>query len=138
MFSGIFNNTVNKISFEDIQYATKNKIQYIIINTLPSDDQNCLILNTVPHAMEEKVINDLLSQYLLRDKIIIVYGKNTNDDTVEKKCRQFMSLGFIDVYAYLGGLFEWLLLQDIYGEDEFPTTTCVLDILKYKSQSIFS
>ena len=29
-------------------------------------------------------------------------------------------------------MFEWLLLQDIYGDDEFPTTTKELDILKYK------
>ena len=36
------------------------------------------------------------------------------------------------VYLYLGGLFEWLLLQDIYGFDDFPTTSRQLDILKYK------
>jgi len=33
-------------------------------------------------------------------------------------------------------LFEWLLLQDIYGYDEFPTTIKVLDILKYKPSKI--
>jgi hypothetical protein len=35
-------------------------------------------------------------------------------------------------------LFEWLLLQDIYGVDEFPTTIKENDILKYKSSSLLS
>ena len=29
-------------------------------------------------------------------------------------------------------MFEWLLLQDIYGYDNFPTTIKELDILKYR------
>ena len=44
----------------------------------------------------------------------------------------------INVYVYPGGLFEWLLLQDIYGEDNFPTTLKELDILKYKPLSVFN
>jgi len=35
-------------------------------------------------------------------------------------------------------LFEWLLLQDIYGSEEFPTTSHELDILKYKPMSAFN
>ena len=65
--------------------------------------------------------------------LIIIYGKNNNDETVIKKYNQLIKLGFINVYIYLGGLFEWLLLQDIYGKDEFPTTSEELDILKYRS-----
>ena len=29
-------------------------------------------------------------------------------------------------------MFEWLMLQEIYGEENFPTTTRLLDLLKYK------
>ena len=134
MFSGFFNTSLKKVTFEDIQYAIKHKDQYILINTLPIDEQGCLIMNTVLYSMEERMINELLNQYALRDKIIIVYGKNTNDDTVEKKHRQLLSLGFVEVYTYLGGMFEWMLLQDIYGKDEFQTTSKVLDILKYKGK----
>jgi hypothetical protein len=65
-------------------------------------------------------------------KKIIVYGKNTNDDSAEKKYKQLIRLGFADLYLYSGGMFEWMLLQDIYGKEEFPTTAKVLDILKYK------
>jgi hypothetical protein len=49
-----------------------------------------------------------------------------------------MSLGFINIYLYNGGLFEWLLLQDIYGDDNFPTTKKNIDLLKYKSQKILN
>ncbi|GAI73259.1 unnamed protein product [marine sediment metagenome] len=34
------------------------------------------------------------------------------------------------------GYLKWLLLQDIYGKDEFPTTSEELDILKYKASTV--
>ena len=63
---------------------------------------------------------------------IIIYGKNCNDEKIYKKYQQLLSLGFYNVFVYPGGLFEWLLLQDIYGTEEFPTTSKQLDVLKYK------
>ena len=63
---------------------------------------------------------------------IIIYGKNCNDDSVYKKYNQFIDLGFTNVYLYLGGLFEWLLLQEIYGKQLFPTQGEENYILKYK------
>ena len=80
---------------------------------------------------EEKTINDLLINYEMGEKKIIVYGKNACDDGAEKKYRPLVQLGFSHVFLYSGGLFEWMLLQDIYGEDEFPTTRKVLDILRF-------
>ena len=56
----------------------------------------------------------------------------------ENKCKQITNLGFKYVYLYCGGLFEWLLLQEIYGREEFPTTNYTLDILKYKPNKKFS
>jgi hypothetical protein len=63
---------------------------------------------------------------------IIIYGRNCNDEKIYSKYSQLNSLGFYNLYVYCGGLFEWLMLQDIYGRDEFPTTKKELDILKYK------
>ena len=34
-------------------------------------------------------------------------------------------------------LFEWLLLQEVYGADYFPTTNKLLDLLKFKGKKIF-
>ena len=45
-----------------------------------------------------------------------------------------MGFGFANVYVYTGGLFEGLMLQDIYGFDNFPTTSKQLDLLKFKPQ----
>jgi hypothetical protein len=137
MFSSLFQTNYKKINFEDVQNAIKNTHRYLIINTLLNGEQNCLIKNTLPYELEEKTINDLLASYDLSSKNIIIYGKNTNDETVETKYKQLNSLGFSNVYMYIGGIFEWLLLQDIYGIEEFPTTTKVLDILKFRPMRRF-
>ena len=80
---------------------------------------------------EEAIINSLIKAGNKGVKIII-YGRNCNDDKIVVKYNQLTSLGFYNVYVYPGGLFEWLMLQDIYGDAEFPTTIKELDILKYK------
>ena len=108
---------------------------FIIINTLESDNQDCLIKNTILASDEEKILNKMLTDYNEPDKNIILYGKNANDNTVDEKYDQLINMGS-NVYIYSGGLFEWLLLQDIYGYDEFPTTKKVVDILKYKPNRI--
>ena len=124
--------TINKVNFEDIKML-KRQQNILLINTLSSSEQNCLIEGTLHIKKEENAIN----QHLTNKRIcIIVYGKNTNDIAVIKKHQQLVGLGFSKVYVYQGGLFEWLCLQDIYGNDEFPTTSEELDILKYKPISI--
>jgi len=137
MFSRFFTKTYNKLSFEDIQFAQQNKGQFILINTLPTNEQSCLIPHTLPYIDEEQLLNNLLTSYEFGTKKIIVYGRNANDESVITKYNQLTSLGFQSVYLYAGGLFEWLLLQDIYGKEEFPTTTRLLDILKHKPQRTF-
>lgn len=136
MFNLFKSKPIKKIMFEDLQFAIRNRSEFLLINTMYMNEQDCLIQTTMPYHLEEKIINELLSKYSLDQKIII-YGKNTNDDSSEKKYNQLVGLGFSEVYLYCGGLFEWLLLQDIYGKDEFPTTSKVLDILKYRPVRIF-
>ena len=120
-----------KINYEDVSYAIKNKENYLLINTLSANEQECLLPNTVDIKKEEILLNDLMAKYN-KDVNIILYGKNQNDDSIYAKEKQLTSLGFSNVYIYTGGLFEWLMLQDIFGEDEFPTTSKVLDFLIYK------
>jgi len=127
---------IKYINFEDMQGAIKTSNAYIIINTLPVLEQSCLIHGTVLCDKEENLINDIISQGL--SKKFIIYGKNNADETVDKKYQQLRGLGFSDIYIYRGGLFEWLLLQDIYGDTEFPTTSKILDILKYRGSRTLS
>ncbi len=132
----IFKQKPKYVSYEDIQNIIRyNSNKYIIINTLLTNEQDCLIKNTVLSHNEESIINNNINNYDY-DKIIVIYGKNCNDETVENKLTQINSLGFKNAYIYKGGIFEWLLMQDIYGADLFPTTSQILDILKYKPINI--
>lgn len=126
---------IKNINFEDMQYAI-NDTTSIIINTLDSNNQKCLIKNTIDIDKEVEFLNAQLS----KDKTIriIIYGMNSCDTTTNKKYDQLIGFGFYNVYIYCGGLFEWLLLQDIYGKELFPTTATESDFLKYKGRSHFN
>ena len=122
--------SIQKINFEDIQTVIKNHETYLLINTLPSLEQDCLIINTVSCDQEENIINKYV-KFAPQIKIVI-YGKHCNDEKIYQKYSQLISLGFMNVYVYVGGLFEWMLLQDIYGHELFSTTSKVKDLLKCK------
>ena len=125
--------SIKKIGFEDVQFVIKHKKRhYVLINTLTITEQTCLIPGTIAVNNEEEIINKNLNKNIS----IIIYGKNANDDSIFKKYEQLLTLGFNSVFVYTGGLFEWLLLQDIYGTEEFPTTSEELDILKYRANSV--
>jgi hypothetical protein len=126
-----------KINYEDIQYILKNPEGHLLINTLSDAEQECLIINTMNIKNEENIINSCIKNGR-KDIKIIIYGKNCNDEKTLNKYNQLTSLGFYNVYIYVGGMFEWLMLQDIYGEKEFPTTKKELDILKYKPYKVLN
>ena len=113
-----FGTTKNKTSYR----RQKEDAIFILINTLPITSQHCLIPKTIPCHMEEKIINDILNDVNVQpcQYYIVLYGKHSTDDAVDKKYRQLIQLGFTNVFIYYGGLFEWMLLRDIYGEDKFP------------------
>lgn len=130
------NNSINKINFESVQnIINKNtKELFIIISTLKEENQDCLIKGTTLPKKEIELINYYLKE---NKKInILIYGENCSDENVVNKYNQLNQLGFSNIYIYIGGLFEWLLLQDVFGNEEFPTTNTILDILKYKGKQI--
>ena len=105
--------SIQKINFEDIQYVIKNCEVHILINTLNESEQDCLIKSTVNIHKESELINKFIKIGNKQVKIII-YGRNCNDEKIYEKYNQLSSLGFYNIYIYTGGLFEWLMLQDIY------------------------
>jgi len=137
MFSNLFQKKYQFIGFEDVLYSLKNKDKFIIINTLNHNEQNVLICNTLPSTEEESIINSIIQKKNISAITIIIYGKNYNDTSVEAKYDKLIECGFKDVAIYKGGLFEWLLLQDIYGKNNFPTSGKEIDILKFKPLKIF-
>jgi len=128
--------SMKKINYEDMQTVIKNPEIYLIINTLSPSEQKCLIVNTTLAEEEEMIINKFMKEN--KNIRIIVYGKNCNDESIQKKYQQLLSLGFYNIYVYSGGMFEWLLMQDIYGKELFPTTKKELDLLKYKPSQLLS
>lgn len=117
-------------SFPMIHFEDLYNNHSILINTLPETDQNCLIHKTLKAHDEINQMNSYLKSN--KNIMIIIYGKNYRDKTIIKKFNQLKKLGFTNVHIYFGGMFEWLLLQEIYGNDNFKTDGTTLDILQFK------
>lgn len=140
---GNSSSSIKKINFENIIDYQKGHGKgtgpgseniILLISTLPQNEQSCLISKTIASSDEESVINKALSMYYNKKITIYIYGKNSHDMTIVSKAKQLMELGFSNVYVYVGGLFEWLLLQEIYGSENFKTTGEELDLLKFRPQ----
>jgi hypothetical protein len=129
---------VPKVSYEDIQMVVYRNMHVqhstLIINTLPPSLQHCLIQSTLDIRFEERVVNAFIQNK--PDIMIIVYGKNSNDITILHKYEQLVKLGFTNVHIYTGGIFEWMLLHEIYGKDLFKITKYEIDILRYRPKSV--
>jgi hypothetical protein len=121
----------NLINFDIMQTILRKSSEYLILNVLPMDDQDCLIRGTINANNEEQILNQMIESIATPNKKIVIYGKNCNDEKVSTKLNQLQKLGLTDVFVYRGGLFEWMLLQDIYGEKEFPTTKREIDLLRF-------
>lgn len=122
------------IGFDNVLHCLRHPEKYAIIHTMDATEQ-VLIAGTLTPTEEELFIDEYLSKYVETPKKIVLYGKNSCDDSPRRKRAQLLSLGISDVYIYVGGLFEWLLLQDIYGVDEFPTTKIARDLLVYRHRT---
>ena len=115
------------INFERMQEIIKMN-NSLIINTLKDDMQHCLLKHTI-HAKEEV---KRVEKGLKTSQPCVIYGMHHYDATLVRKYQQLKNLGAEVILVYGGGMFEWLLLQDIYGNEEFPTSGRELDLLKYK------
>ena len=130
------------INFEDVQSIigvsggskSRSYDQFLLISTLDASKQEHLIKNTISAQEEEAKINEIISGKNddAEDIILVVYGKHATDEKV---------------LVYPGGVFEWLMLQDIYGSELFPTNKnntitnntnkCLdTDLLEYRPPSI--
>ena len=142
------------INFEDVQSIigvsgsgskSRSYDQFLLISTLDASKQEHLIKNTISAQEEEEKINEIISGKNddAEDIILVVYGKHATDEKVITKYNQLKSLGFSTVLVYPGGVFEWLMLQDIYGSELFPTNknntstnNTNADLLEYRPPSI--
>ena len=127
-----------RVGFHDVLHVTSRialgDSYTILLNTLPSNQQQYLVRGTIACEREETYMNELIKGGVasLDKYTIILYGKHGTDETPISKRTQLMNLGFTRVYVYAGGLFEWSLLQEVYGTEHFPTQgTPPRDLLHY-------
>lgn len=115
-----------------VNYENVKQPNNVLIHIM-EESQKLLIAGSLTAEMETQRVNEMLSNYEYDTKIV-VYGRNSRDyEKLLEKQKQLKSLGFRNVYIYLGGIFEWLLLQDVYGVKEFPTTPGIKpDLLLFK------
>jgi hypothetical protein len=112
------NGISNLVNFEKLKEMQKEGAT--IIHTM-DETEKILIVGTLVAEKETEKINKMMSKNDY-EKDIIIYGRNCQEyEKLIRKKKQLASLGFKNVYIYLGGMFEWLLLQDVYGAKEFPT-----------------
>lgn len=131
-----YNGACRCVNSEDVKrHANNSRSPYIIINTLPKNEQSVLISGTLNICDEVDEINNMMGlKSRFPKKNIIVYGKNWKDESVYSKYTQLTGLGF-KVCIYVGGLFEWLCLQDMCGSDIYQTTSVEIDVFKYMPPS---
>jgi hypothetical protein len=160
---------LSQVNFEDVQIIIHNHLKNmiksapmireeeheqlcepILITTIPISfingnekmGQFPLIEGTLAPEREEAYINELLETLdaqTLSELVIIIYGLNSMDKTVMEKAKQMMSLGFSSVCIYPGGMFEWCLLQDVYGKKEFSIEGGgVTEPLIFKGKRLFT
>ena len=122
--------TYSSYDFDILSNKIISGYDMVLINTLPDTQQGCLIKNTITANKETDFINELFK--INKKKEIIIYGKNHRDLKIIEKYNQLKKLGFTNVFIYFGGLFEWLLLKEYYGEINFPIDGKMGDISQYK------
>lgn len=124
--------SLQKISFQDMIHCVERK--YTIITVMKYDDNLCLIKGTVPIINEESIINEIYNKDLTTP--IVIYGYHSCDENIIKKYIQLKELGFKNIYIYPGGMFEWLLLQDIYTDKYIKTNSKEMNLLKYRPPNL--
>lgn len=124
--------SINTANFDDVRMSKGCSL----IHVMDECEQIVMIKGTLSIEDEIDAINNILSKQMQTESVIIIYGKNTDAvPKLVKRYRQLRGLGFTNAFVYFGGLFEWLLLHDIYGISEFPIenlTNLKIDAMQYK------
>jgi hypothetical protein len=120
----------NLIGFDDmIEFISDRSV--VLITTMSDSMGPHRIVGTLSPTDEIDEINRCIAN-CTHNRRIVIYGENSSDESGFRKSEQLRGMGFTDIYVYGGGLFEWILLQDIYGADTFKTNQPIDDILRYK------
>jgi hypothetical protein len=111
-------NTKTKfIGFDKIIKLEDNEL----LITVMGYNTTTFIPKTIIPSQEESVINKIINDKLQNNYTIYLYGKSSKDmELIGKKINQLKELGFYNFAVYAGGFFEYLLLRESFGSNDFP------------------
>ena len=109
----------------------------ILITVISNHTDATLIKGTLGEAEELRHVNEIIRKKNL-DERIFVYGENCSDSRVYSKARQLKKLGLKEVFVYTGGIFEWMLLGEVFGQDQFPVHGRVTNVVDHAGESFVS
>ena len=100
-----------------------NPTSPILLLASPSVDiQSWRIVETLNASQEEREINRLIAQYsssgYVPETKIIYYGMNSTDKSPDEQLEKLEKHG-LKGYIYRGGLLEWSLLRECFGEEAY-------------------
>jgi hypothetical protein len=102
----------DRISASDIKFIQEKFINdYLIVTTIKDTNNTPLIKGTLQPEKEEYFINKIIQNKNNNIKGIIIYGMNNQDISVIDKYKQLLKFNVTNIFIYIGGLFEWLLLN---------------------------
>lgn len=107
-------------------YITDNSAKVILLASPLVDAKMWRIDGTLTPEMEEREINRMIQNYSSSGKApeekIVYYGLNSVDRSPDEQAAKLARHG-IEASVYRGGMFEWLLLREIFGADNYPVVS---------------
>jgi len=110
------NSEIKYVGFDELNNLKENDLLISILDIRTT----CFINHTTLPIQEETIINNIINSYNQSKYTIFIYGRNGKDySKIQKKIIALNELGFTKFSIYTGGLLEWLLLREVFGECQF-------------------
>lgn len=115
---------IRRCNFETVNMARHDGV---IISAGP-------LVSYIEGTVDGDKANQVLDKCLREDpsKLVVFYGLNSTDSAPLHRWNNATQLGLENAHVYCGGMFEWLILGELYGNDMFPVTSIQDDLLKFK------
>jgi len=109
-------------------YITDNSAKVILLASPLVDAKMWRIDGTLTPETEEREINRIIQNYSSCGKTpeekFVYYGLNSVDKSPDEQAANLATHG-IEASVYRGGMFEWLLLREVFGADNYPVCSNV-------------
>ena len=118
--------SVNAPAVVGPNYISDNTTGVILLATPDVDSKGWRIAGTLSPQTEEREINRVIQAYNASGKPpkekIVYYGLNAVDKSPDEQVAKLAGHG-IAASVYRGGVFEWLLLREVFGAESYAVTS---------------